>query len=304
MAASDCVEPMLRSIAKAERHIRSEYGTRMVGVMDTIGDHPHFAMMLEPGQVTVLSGRDDVDEMYKASVARAAPQASRLLTQLATDWYVFVENVPTRLWMEDAAMRTVHTVTMFVTDDANGITGEYAWQRHYGLDGLGSEELPDRMLRNLEQHEALLGAMCRGDAAALKATLAPACIWAQRDYTSSKEGGEIVNLTSADAAAGHVAHWHKALGPVHVSIVNRHVTDWYVFAEELWVVEPADGSGRRQYRSAVIYAVDQAGRFEAVLGFGKAMEAPAPASADKLGIAFWPPGVGSDTTSRAGYPEG
>jgi len=304
MAANHEVEPLLRSVAKAERHIRSEYGTGMVGVMDTIGDHPHFAMMLDPGQVTVISGRDDVDAMYKASVARAAPQASRLLTQLATDWYVFIENVPTRLWMEDEEMRTVHTVTMFVTDDANGITGEYAWQRHYALDALGSDDLPNRTLRNLQLHEDLLAAMCRGDMAALRRTLIPTCIWAQRDYMSAVDGGEIVNLTSAEAAAGHVAQWHAALNPVQVSILNRHVTDWYVFAEELWVVEPAGAGGRRQCRTAVIYAVDEAGRFEAVLGFGKAMEDLSPSAAERKGIAFWPPGVGSDTTSRKGYPEG
>lgn len=302
MASQDHVEPLLRSIAKAERHVRIEYGTQMVGVMDTVGAYPHFAMMLQPGQVAVLSGRDDIDAMYKASVARAAPQASRFLSQLATDWYVFVDNVPTRLWHEDGEFKTAQTVTMFATDDANGITGEYAWQRHYApVDAPG--DVPDRALHNLELHERLLAAMCSGDSAGLKSTLAPGCIWAQRDYRSDVAGGAIVNLTDADAAVAHVAQWHAALKPVHVSILNRRVTDWYVFAEELWVVEPA-GGGRRQYRAAVIYAVDAAGDFEAVLGFGKAIEDLSPSAASPMGIAFWPEGVGPDTTSRQGYPEG
>ncbi|WP_197063566.1 nuclear transport factor 2 family protein [Novosphingobium malaysiense] len=297
---------MLRSIMKAERHIRSEYGTRMVGVMDTIGAHPHFAMMLQPGMVTVLSGRDDIDTMYKGSVENAAPQASRLLSQRATDWYVFVENVPTRLWVQSGEFKTVQTVTMFVTDDENGITGEYAWQRYYPptppveTDG---ELLPDRSLRNLQMHEDLLDAVCRGDAAALSASLTPDCIWAQRDYRSSTEGGEIVNLQSAPAAADFVCKCHAALNPVHVSILNRQVTDWFVFAEELWVVEPEAGE-RRQYRTAVVYAVDENGKFEAVLGFGKAMEALSPSAGKKMGLAFWPEGVGPDPRSHKGYPEG
>lgn len=306
MASKDLTEPLLQSISKAERHIRSEYGTRMVGVMDTIGAHPHFAMMLQPGQVTVLSGRDDIDTMYKGSVAVAAPQASRLLSQRTTDWYVFVENVPTRLWIESGEMKTVQTVTMFVTDDDSGITGEYAWQRYYPPQPpveVEGELLPDRALRNLQMHEDLLDALCRGDAAALSATLAPDCIWAQRDYRSAAEGGEIVNLQGAQAAADFVGKCHAALNPVHVSILNRQVTDWYVFAEELWLVEPEAGQ-RRQYRTAVVYAVDEAGKFEAVLGFGKAMEAPSASADEKMGLAFWPEGVGPDTRSHKGYPEG
>ncbi len=306
MTSNDLTEPLLQSIIKAERHIRSEYGTRMVGVMETIGKHPHFAMMLRPGEVTVLSGRSDVDIMYRGSVANAAPQASRLLSQRTSDWYVFIENVPTRLWVQSGEYKTVQTVTMFVTDDENGITGEYAWQRHSPPcppvvhDG---EPLPDRPLRNLQLHEDLLDGVCRGDRAALSATLVPGCIWAQRDYRSEVDGGEIVNLEGAEAAAEFVSQCHAALSPVHVSILNRHVTDWYVFAEELWVVEPRPGE-RRQYRAAVVYAVDEAGKFEAVLGFGKAMETLSPSADRKMGVAFWPEGVGPDPASHDGYPEG
>jgi len=307
MGANDWVEPLLHSIAKAERHIRSEYGTRMVGVMDTIGKHPHFAMMQLPGQVTVLSGRDDVDEMYKASVDLAAPQASRILSQLTSDWYMFIENVPTRMWMEDGSLRTVQTVTMFVTDDENGITGEYAWQRNYpsregGADGAGVP-MPDRALENLKLHEDLLCAMCSGDMPAFSDLLDPACIWAQRNYMSDTEGGELDKFESAEAAAGFVAQWHAALKPAHVSILNRRVTDWYVFAEELWVIEPIGGE-RRQYRAAVVYAVNQAGKLEAALGFGRDIEDLSPSAETKMGIAFWPEGVGPDPSSRTGYPEG
>jgi len=304
MPSNDTVEPVLRSIAKAERHIRSEYGTKMVGVMDTIGAYPHFAMMPEPGKVNVLSGRHDIDEMYKASVTYAEPQASRLLSQLATDWYVFVENVPTRLWIEDGSMRTVQTVTMFVTDDANGLTGEYAWQRYYPATdsgGDGAIALPERALQNLSMHQDMLDAICSGDRQAFASLLDPDCIWAQRNYLSDVAGGEILELRGAGKAAEHVSQWHAAFEPEHVSILNRRVTDWYVFSEELWVVRPAGGS-RRQYRTAVIYPVNEAGLFEAALGFGRDMEELSPSAGAKLGIAFWPEGVVADPNSRAGFP--
>jgi hypothetical protein len=283
------VEAILQSIAKAERHIRSEYGTRMIGVMDTVGANPHFAMMAEPGLVKVLSGRPDIDAMYMATVEYAVPQASRLLSQTVTDWYVFVENVPTRLWIADGEMRTVQTATMFVTDDANGLSGEYAWQKYYdtgpGLSGKG-DPLPDRALANLQLHCDLIDAICRGDSAALSGLLDPGCIWAQRNYLSDAIGGEILDLRSAGAAADHIAAWHDTFEPEGVTILNRKVTDWFVFAEELWLVRP--GGERRQYRTATIYPVNAAGRFEGALGFGQDPEAPSPSAVAGLGRAFWP----------------
>lgn len=302
MTVDSTVEPLLASIAKAERHMRSEYGTNMVGVMDTVGACPHFVMPLGPGNVTVLSGWDNIDAMYKASVNNAVPKASRVLSQLATDWYVFIENVPTRYWVEPARPMTAHTVTMFVTDDANGITGEYAWQRSYppvdAARANGAVPLPERALANLEKHEMLLEAVCKGDSEALAALLAPECIWAQRDYLNETEGGNVLNLRGRTAAASYVRRWHAALRPQHVSIVNRRVTDWYVFSEELWLLLP-DGGDPRQCRTATIYPLTQDGLFEGALGFGRDMEDPAPSAHKKLGQAFWTePGVAIDAVER------
>lgn len=294
MHSSDFVEPILATIAKAERHMKSEYGTKMVGVMETIGAHPHFAMMLEPGVVKVFTGREDIAAMYGASVDYAEPQASRLLSQLATDWYMFIENVPTRLWISDGTMRTVQTVTTFIADDQNGLTGEYAWQRYYPSDEVGQPgaiPLPQRALKNLKLHADLLDATAAGDTDAFAQLLDPACLWAQRNYLSDIEGGEILRLEGSDAAAEHLARWHEQMQPQSVSILNRKVTDWFVFAEELWIVKPAGGD-LRQYRVAVIYPVNAAGKFEGALGFGKDLEPASPSASTRLGLDFWPKDTG------------
>lgn len=302
MNASHSVEPQLASIAKAERHMKSEYGTNMVGVMDTVGSHPHFVMPLGPNEVTVLSGWDNIDALYKASVNNAVPKASRVLSQLATDWYVFIENVPTRYWIAPARPLTAQTVTMFVTDDEHGITGEYAWQRNYAPEDApcSSDEvpLPERSLANLEKHEKLLEAICAGDVEAMTALLAPNCIWAQRDYLNEANGGTVLDLRGSAATAGYVARWHEAMQPQHVSIVNRRVTDWFVFSEELWLLRPGGGE-QRQCRTATIYPLDKDGLFEGALGFGKDMEAPAPSALSKVGHAFWTePGVAIEDVQR------
>lgn len=289
MPVNDLVEPVLRSIAKAERHIKSEYGTKMVGVMDTIGAHPHFAMMLAPGLVKVCTGRDEVDAMYKASIDFAEPQRSRLLTQLATDWYMFVENVPTRLWVAEGVERTAQTVNIFMSDDAGGLSGEYAWQRYYPpVDAFTAEDdIPGRAIENLRLHEDLLEALRTGEVSALDDILAPGCIWAQRDYLNEAAGGTILNLDSLDTIAQHVAEWHGAFRPEHVSVLNRRVTDWYVFAEELWVVRPSGGD-QRQYRTASIYPVNAAGQLEAALGFGRNLEAVSPSASQGFGLSVFP----------------
>lgn len=293
MDTSDPVEPVLQCLAKAERHMKSEYGTRMVGVMDTIAAHPHFAMMLAPGVVKVCSGRDEVDAMYKASVDFAEPRASRIVSQLATDWYMFMENMPTRLWIAESVERTAQTVNIFVADDAGGLTGEYAWQRYYPSAEEEAESAPGisaRKLQNLKLHDDLITALAEGNCATLAQILAPDCIWAHRNYLSENADGEIVDLRGADAVLQHVAAWHTALKPDHVSVLNRRVADWFVFSEELWVVRPGDGEAR-QYRTATIYPVNAAGRFEGALGFGRDVEAASPTAATKLGLALYPPGV-------------
>lgn len=301
MTVSHNVEPLLQSIIKAERHIVSEYGTGMVGVMDTIGAHPHFAMPLQPGKFAIISGRDDVDAMYKASVSNAEPKASRVLSQLATDWYMFIENVPTRHWVALDAPLTVQTLTIFVTDDEAGITGEYAWQRSYAPPAnpasAGEVPLPERELANLERHEALLAALVAGDATALTALIDPGCVWAQRDYRREVPGGGILALRNAAEIADWLPDWHAQLRPQHVSIINRRVTDWYVFSEELWLVQP--GGQPRQCRTATIYPLTLDGRFEAALGFGLPMAEPAPSAHRKLGGPWWTePGVAIDEVAR------
>lgn len=295
MTASQTVEPLLASLVKSERHMRSEYGTKMVGVMDTVGEHPHFVMPLEPGNVAILSGFGTIDTMYKGSVERADPRASRVIKQLASDWYVFIENVPTRYWIDAAKPITAQTVTMFVTDDPSGITGEYAWQRAYvtlpaeaGPEGV---PLPERELSSLEKHDRLLAALAAGDTASLAGLLEPQCVWAQRDYTQDVKGGAVTDLRCAAQALDYIARWHTEMQPQCVSVINRMVTDWYVFSEELWVVRPGGGAAG-QCRIAMIYPLSKAGLFEGALGFGRDMETPAPSARLSLGRAFWTaPGV-------------
>src|SRR5579872_2859982 len=105
METNSDVEAVLRNIEAAEEHIASEYVYDLAGTMATVGASPHYAVTAEPGVVGVISGRDGVAAFYEGAHQYAVPQASRFLTQIASDWYLFVENMPTRRWVADGSLR-------------------------------------------------------------------------------------------------------------------------------------------------------------------------------------------------------
>jgi hypothetical protein len=286
METNPGVEAVLRNIAAAEAHVGSEYVYDLAGTMATVGASPHYAVTAEPGVIGVISGRDGVSAFYENAHKYAVPQASRFLTQIAGDWFLFVENMPTRRWVADSSLRTVHTATLLVTG-RDGVLGEFIWERPAGQAAAADALLPLGQFRSVSRHEEFLAAVCAGDRTSIEALLDPASTWAERDYLSEAEGGAILELRGAAAAANHLAQWHARYRPERVSILNRHATDWYVFAEELWVVRP-EGGERRQLRKAVIYPVGAIGKLQGVVGFGTDPE-PASSLADRsLGQAFWP----------------
>lgn len=288
MKTADCVDAVLRSIESAERHIGSEYVHNLAGTMATVGALPHYAVTAEPGVVGVISGRDGVATFYEAAHDYAIPEASRFLTQIASDWYMFVENMPTRKWVADGSLRTAHTATLLVTG-SDGIRGEFIWERPTSGSSAsaGHASLPMGSLRSIDLHEQFLAAVCDGDTDTLGPLLDPDCTWAERDYLSDAEGGAMLDLHGAAAAAEYISGWCDRFRPERVSILNRQATDWYVFAEELWIVRPDEGK-RQQVRKAVIYPVTETGRIGGAIGFGTGPGAASSLADLCVGQAFWP----------------
>lgn len=288
MRTDTCVDALLRSIGTAESHIRSEYVRDLAGTMATVGALPHYALTAEPGVVAVISGRADVAAFYETAHRVAVPQASRFLTQIATDWYMFVENMPTRRLMADGSLRTVLTATLFITD-SDGIKGEFVWERPPSDAATEADQASLRpgSLASVTLHEALLAGICDGDMTVIGSLCAANCTWADRNYLSEAGGGALLQMHGDAATSSYFAQWHDRYRPERVSVLNRQATDWYVFAEELWVVRTGGGQ-RQQLRKAVIYAVDSAGKIQAALGYGTDLEAPSVMADLWVGQAFWP----------------
>jgi hypothetical protein len=279
-------DAILDSITIAERHMRHEYEGDWEATLDTVDADARYALA-QPGFAKVINGHQGISDLYHGMKTVSVPQASRVVAQLATDWYYFFENFPTRLDVQSGEKRTVHTATL-APRKGGKLVGEFLWERN-----VAGAEASDAGVDSLRTHERLLEALRAGDAAALSEVIAPDALWAERDYVSDAAAPEILELNGAAAAIDYCRRWHAAQPPQGVSILNRLARSWYVFAEELWTVAPAGGPPL-QVRKAVIYPLAADGRIKGALGWG-CDPAPAEGPSANVGTAFWERVMDGDT---------
>jgi hypothetical protein len=288
MSESSTVEAVIQSIAATERHIRHEYSGDWDATLETVHPEARYALA-QPGFSKVIGGHAGVATHYRGMEEYAIPHASRLVAQIATDWYMFFENFPTRIHTASGEWRIAHTATLAPVTGRH-IKGEMLWEREPDA---GPAE-PDAAVRSLRTHERLLDALREGDAGTLLELIDPEALWAERDYLSPLPDQPILDLNGAAAAVDYCRRWQAANAPERVSILNRIATDWYVFAEELWIVAPeTPGGPRRQFRKALIYPITPEGKIKAAMGWGTDPIPAEGAAADaSFGAAFWerPPG--------------
>jgi hypothetical protein len=286
------VEAVLRSLKTAERHVDSEYVDDHAETLASVSREPRYAMMPKPGVVKVICDGAGVAQFYEDARDAFLPGASRIVAQIATDWYVFLENVPTRIDAVSLAPRTLHTATLF-PKAPDGIRGEFLWERSVSdpapdfhvphADG----PVPHASVRNLQIHERYLGALLSGDNEEIGELLDRSCIWAERNYLPDATERPMLELVGADAVVDSLACWRSAFRLERISILNRLVTDWYVFAEELLVMGDAGDTARRQYRRAAIYPITPTGKIQGTLAYGTDIEPASPTAEHELGAAFW-----------------
>lgn len=283
------VEAVLGTLKTAERHIDSEYVDDHAETLASVSREPRYAMMPEPGVVRVISDYAGVAKFYEDARAAFIPGASRIVAQIATDWYVFLENVPTRISAVTGGARTLHTATLF-PKAPDGIRGEFLWERSGALadrDVGRSGDVSPLSVRNLQVHETVLRSLCAGDFSRLGLLLEDNCIWAERNYLSDAEVRPMLELQGPQAVVDSLRQWRERFVLERVSILNRLVTDWYVFAEELVVAKRIGDADRCQCRKASIYPVSPEGKIQGMLSYGTEVEAAGPSTDRTLGAAFW-----------------
>ena len=292
-ASNAAVEATLASVATAERHISTEYQDDLSLTLATItADEPRYAMMPEPGRIEVVVDSAGVRSFYESSRAIFQPAALRICTQIATDWYFFLEGVASRRDTRTGQEFTINSLTLFPAA-RDGIVGEFLWERHEAPAGGAAPlptapgartDVPVAAVQSLEIHDAMVAALRDNDLEALVAPFAQDFLLANRSYIG---GPPMVRAEGRTAAR---AYWEAFLNAydVHdVAIVNRNATEWYVFAEQAVTVSRRDGGGDpRQLRTAVFYPLTGA-EIHGELGYGTEL-GPAPADRPPaLGRAFY-----------------
>lgn len=286
------VEAVLGSLRTAERHVDSEYIDDHDETLNSVSREPCYGMMSEPGVVKVVNDSAGVAQFYEDARAAFLPGASRIVAQIATDWYVFLENVPTRLNAQTGVPRSLHTATLF-PKAPDGIRGEFLWERSTGeaqntkpLEGQ-SGALPLGGVRNLSIHEELLGKLCAGNLSGIVSMYDEKCICAVRDYVTDGRPRSMLKLQGEADVEGAYGRWLSEFTLERVSVLNRLVTDWYVFAEELLIVRRRGSDARLQYRKASIYPITPDGKIQGEIGFGTDIALASPSSGQTLGAAFY-----------------
>jgi hypothetical protein len=286
-------------MATAEGHISAEYVGDLEGIMASVSRSPTYAFMSEPGHVATVTDIEGVRRFYLESREQFIPMASRMLTHIASDWYEFFENVPTRKIVSSGELLTMNNVVMF-PKASDGIQGEFLWER-YGSDATSEESSPDvglgtvhgvplRRLSNANIHEALLQRLRNGEPQHLGAMFDETCVRVGRNYASDAEDQPLVKAEGRGPVGETFTAWFNAYDVVAISVLERLATEWYVFAEELYTVRRRQGRLAGQlceFRKASVYPIGGNGLIQGELGFGTALIEVGDRSVREFGAVSW-----------------
>jgi hypothetical protein len=155
-----------------------------------------------------------------------------------------------------------------------GILGEIPWNRTSFVDAMSPhpahQELPtDQLIPKVDLHDAVLATWLTHDVEGLVDYFEDDCALAIRSY--QEPSGSMLVGRGKKEMAGQLEAEFRTWRPNGFTVLNRIVTDWYVFAEVLWTGELRDVSGSwtaHELRTATTLPLSSDGRLRAILGYG------------------------------------
>jgi hypothetical protein len=237
-----------KGLETIDRHIQSEYTNDIPTIMGTISAAPRYALLSgQTGQplLTVLNDRDAVASYYAwTHQSHHEPIATRHPKQVATDWYVFCEALPSQRPVGQSEVVLTNYCLLFPYAD-DGMVGEIMWKRTSFAER-GSFEDRDITVsapfaaddtRSLRLYEAFTRAADEGDIARLNTLVAAQAEAAVPDQAHADGRLEVLK------GGREVIDWFARLGRdavVTQSIsLNTVATSWYVFDERMLVLQVA-----------------------------------------------------------------
>jgi hypothetical protein len=253
---------LLRKIAEsaahaadeAWTHIEAEYVGNIPGLMKTLVDEGPYAYTIMPTvhadgsvKLPIVTTYKDIEETYKLVRGYSDLLKSEPVVEIRGAWYIFAETMNRARLKGQTEILENESVGLFPVSTGTGITGELVWKR-LPRETLGRGPKPadanseGRPLRchMLALHNNYIKALREANVEEILDVLNDGVQGAIRDYAE-----DTGTLTSLDGKAAHRAYY-KALFEKYdvqsVTMMDRVVQEWYLFAELRYVVRCRTGA--------------------------------------------------------------
>ncbi|SKC03176.1 nuclear transport factor 2 family protein [Sphingopyxis flava] len=279
---------VIHSIGMAEWHIGAEETNDVERVVKSLSEKNtlHARRNFDDPAYDILDTEYDQPRVrYRGSRDYSETVHSTSFRQVATDWYLFSE----RSWLvrpvtADETGRHVGEAyraegLVLVHTESDGIIGEMVLTRDAvaarptAFPGLEADYTRD-LETALHRHDALLAAYVDGNIDTILESFANDYSMLARNYFSP--GPHAVDFKGSQEVRGHLSNMFSAVDVLGVTVLNRIVTEWYIFAEMDWrirVKAPLEDSGAESgnvahYRTTAMYRRSGNGRLAGELGYG------------------------------------
>lgn len=271
------IDSRVKSGRVAWAHIESEYVDVVDDIIATLVPEGPYAYTLPwdypsddgiPHQrfVTDLPAlRKSYEDLHRVSLVRDM----KAVAEVRGDWYAFYYGLGEGLMKSTGQVMFTPTAVLFPTMGLEGITGELIWRRtSRGKPFTDGREGPlAAETAGLARHEAYLDCLRRGDADAAAALHHPDAQIGVRDHV--RDTGTIAGLHSSEEYREYLERFFARFEILDIQMVERLVTDWFVFAELLWIVEEKGvPDGEQKFYTADIAEVRSDGLFASRIGHG------------------------------------
>ncbi len=271
------------NLAKVQAHLQAEFSNDIDQIMASVTSDPRFAIITrENGQLEfeVPETLDGVREHYLNLRSTLDVLRSRQIRRIIGDWFVFQQSVATMRprAAADAGLGAAHdfavdTAVLFPLA-ADGILGEIPWNRlSFGefqtVHSRHHEPATEELMNTVDLHEAFLAAWREGDPEGVAQLMVDDCALAIRD--STRPTGPMCVAAGRPDIAARLGQQFGCWRPIDGKVLNLVVTDWYIFSNVRWTVEPRSDNGRHpqhEMSSAMILALADPGHFRAIVGYG------------------------------------
>lgn len=258
-------------------HIVSEYRDVVDEILETLVPEEPYAYTATPafkgdGSIPFqpfVHTRADLKKSYEDLHRVSLVRSMQAVAEIRGDWYVFCHGLGEGMIKPTKQVIFSPIAVLFPTMGKDGITGELFWSRSgLGAPYTGGREGPlAAETALLERHEIYLSHLRAGDAAAAAALFHPDAQVGVRDRLD--DTGALAGNHSAQEYQDYLDRFFAAFNVVELALVNRLVSDWFVFAELLWIVEERASPGRRyKFYSAEHGEIRPDGAFASLIGHG------------------------------------